>query len=270
MRSIIHITSRVSMTSTREDIQAELRDFMVGFACSMERVYGQGRGGALLGNPGQSAEDVEPTLAKLDDAWLWQAVLTMYEYGINGQPHDSFGKNGDIGNMYGEAEMFLLGLDSLKLFMEEDEVRWPRLSIITVKTAVARHILDGGERYITRDDDEMAGYLSFSEVALLADMDERSVRNAANPKLTDALATKNFGRRTMIHIDDARQWLAARKGFVPTKGVAPEPLPDETNWSTLNLPYPLLARIEEEAMARGIPSWELLVRKLDQADRDAP
>jgi hypothetical protein len=161
--------------------------------------------------------------------------------------------------------MFLLGLDSLAPFLEEDQVRTPRLAQRTARIAVARHLLDGGERYTVRDEDEMAGYLSFAEVALLADMDERSVRNAANPKQADALVTKNFGRRTMIHVDDARKWLAGRKGFVPTQAVTVVPAPEASKWSELSVPYPLLARLHEKADTAGIPTWELLEKLLDQS-----
>ena len=253
------------MTFTKDELKQELRSFMVGLACSAERVFGSGRGGALLGHPGHWAHQIDPTEAQLDDAWLWQSVLTMYDYGIEGRPHPAFGAGGDLGNQYGEAELFLLGLDSLALFLEEDEVTSPRLSKRTVRTAIARHLLDGGERYATRDEDERVGYLSFAEVALLADMDERSVRNAANPKQADALVTKSFGRRTMIHIDDARKWLAGRKGFVPTQSVAVGPAPEARKWSELSVPYPLLARLHDQAETAGIPTWELLERLLDQS-----
>lgn len=60
-------------------------------------------------------------------------------------------------------------------------------------------------------------HLTIAETALLANMDERSVRNAANPKLPDPLKTQQFGKRSLIDLKEARQWLAGRKGFIPTK-----------------------------------------------------
>jgi hypothetical protein len=129
---------------------------------------------------------------------------------------------------------------------------------------MARHLLDGGERYITRDEDEMAGYLSFAEVALLADMDERSVRNAANPKLPDALVTKTFGRRSMIAIEDARRWLSSRKGFVPTQGApvqAPNTSPD---LSSLTVPHEIVSRVSESARSANLSTVEFLTQLLDK------
>lgn len=256
------------MVFTKDELKQELRGFMVGLARSAERVFGAGCGGALLGLPGRGAWDVEPAEAQLDNAWLWQAVLTMYDYGIEGRPHPSFGAGGDVGNHYGEAELFLLGLDSLALFLEEDEVHMPTLAQRTVRTAMARHLLDGGERYITRDEDEMAGYLSFAEVALLADMDERSVRNAANPKLPDALVTKTFGRRSMIAIEDARRWLSSRKGFVPTQGTPAEAPDTAPELSSLTVPHEIVARVSESARSANLSTAEFLAQLLDKHQGD--
>ena len=251
----------------KDELKRELREFMVGWTRSVERVFGVGSGGALLGFPGRSAWDVEPDEAVLEDASLWQSVLTMYDYGIQGQPHPSFGADGHVGNIYGEAEMFLLGLDSLSLFLEEDDVRIPALARRTVRTAMARHLLDGGERYITREDDEVGDYLSIAEIALLADMDERSVRNAANPKLPDALVTTNIGRRSMIAIEDARRWLSGRKGFVPTQGTVPADAPDAPaapQLSSLAVPHELAARVSESAQSANLSPGEFLAQLLDK------
>ncbi len=256
------------MVFTKYELEQELREFMVGLARSTERVFGSDCGGALLGLPGRGAWHVEPSEALVNNSSLWQAVLTMYDYGIGGQPHPSFGASGDVGNQYGEAEMFLLGLDSMKLFFEEDDVHVPTFAQRTVRTAVARHLLDGGERYITRDEDEMAGYLSFAEVALLADMDERSVRNAANPKLPDALVTKNFGRRSMIAIEDARRWLSSRKGFVPTRGAPAEPQIAAPELSSLTVPYEIVARVSESARNANLSTAEFLAQLLDKHQGD--
>ena len=63
--------------------------------------------------------------------------------------------------------------------------------------------------------------LSVAEVAALADMDERSVRNAMNPKLPDPLVTEAFGKRSFIAASEARRWLAGRKGYRATLKQSP-------------------------------------------------
>lgn len=257
------------MVFTKEELKQELREFMVGWARSAERLFGGGRSGGLLGFPERTAWHVEPAEAMLDDAHLWRSVLTMYDYGIEGRRHPSFGADGDVANQYGEAEMFLLGLNSLALFLEEDEVRWPKLAQRTVRTAMARHILDGGERYITREEDEVGGYLSFGEIALLADMDERSVRNAANPRLPDALVTKSIGRRSMIALEDARRWLAGRKAFVPTQGAAPGvALAAAPQEAYLTVPGEIATRLSEAARSANLSPADFLAQLLDRQVQD--
>ena len=158
----------------------------------------------------------------------------------------------------------------MRLYMEEDDGRWPKLAIRTVQTAVARHVLHGGLRYTAfNDEQEPGGYLTFHELSLLADMDERSVRNAANPKLQEPLVTKNFGRRTLIAIDDARRWLAGRKGFVPTQGAPAEPQIAAPQLSTLTVPYEIVARVSESANAANMSTADFLANLLDKHQGDA-
>ena len=61
------------------------------------------------------------------------------------------------------------------------------------------------------------GFLTLSHVALLANMDEKSVRNAANPKSKDPLKTFSHGSRTYVNAEDAKDWLSRRRGFKPTE-----------------------------------------------------
>lgn len=269
---MFNMTSRISLEVavpfSKEDVQLELREFMLGFARSVQRMYGPKSGGALVGHPGTSAWDVEPQDAKIEGSSLWMTVLRMYDYGIQGiRPANGIA---DVDGPEADAEMFFLALKGewMKLYLEEDEVRWPKWSMRTVQTAIARMVLDGGQRYtVAGDDGAPSGYLTISEVALLADMDERSVRNAANPKLPEPLVTKNFGRRTLVDILDARRWLAGRKGFVPTKDFVPPPEPAGPDFAEVLLPYHVQSRLDHFANKASVPRWELLTQLLDQHER---
>lgn len=255
------------MPFSREEVQLELREFMLGFARSVERMYGPSSGGALVGHPGKSAWHVEPGDAQIEGSWLWVTLMRMYDYGIQGIRHSHAIQ--DVDGPESDVEMFFLALDHdwMRLYFEEDEVRWPKLSMRTAQTAIARVVLDGGSRYTLPEDSAQAGYLSISEVALLADMDERSVRNAANPKLPDPLVTKNFGRRTLVDIHDARRWLTGRKGFVPTKDFVPPPEPEGPDFTQVLLPYDVQSRLDHFANEAAVPRWELLTQLLDEHER---
>jgi hypothetical protein len=87
----------------------------------------------------------------------------------------------------------------------------------TINLAEARSVLDGNRRFRTVIDAPGDGFLSFAEVALLAGIDERSVRNAASKKGGDLIATPSSDeRRSFIRVEDARAWLKGRRGFVPS------------------------------------------------------
>lgn len=209
------------MIFTKAEMRTELRDFLFNFARSVERIYGKHFAGGLLGVPGKRVSDIDPKEACIEDTMLWKAVNDMYDFGISGIMMDGrdLGDSKLLDADFCDAEMFLRGLHSLDQYLDEDETRIPRLSILAVRTAVARHVLEGGDRF-TGFSDDVGGAgadLSFDEMAFLANMDERSVRNAANPKVPNPLATVALGKRTYVEREEAKRWLADRKGFIPTQ-----------------------------------------------------
>jgi hypothetical protein len=107
-------------------------------------------------------------------------------------------------------------------------------------------------------------YLTLFEVALLANMDERSVRNAANPKLPDPLKTNQVGKRSLVNPEEARRWLAGRKGFIQTKqceGIVAQRPPEYD----LELSEELVKIIEREAKKAGLSFGKYLTKALIKA-----
>lgn len=212
------------MTFSKAEMQTELRDFLYHFAGSVERIYGRHFAGGLLGFPEKSVSEIDPEDACIEDTMLWKAVNDMYDFGICGivMGGRDLGDSKHLDADFCDAEMFLRGLHSLDQYLDEDETRIPCLSILAARTTVARHVLEGGDRFTAFSDDVGGAgeYLSFDEMALLANMDERSVRNAANPKASNPLATVALGKRTYVEREEAKRWLAGRKGFIPTQDEA--------------------------------------------------
>ncbi|MGB7815379.1 MAG: hypothetical protein WBL28_03405 [Methylotenera sp.] len=201
------------MAFSKNEMQNELKAFMQGFAESVERLYGG---------------DVAQTLANEDliqSSNLWNAVSEMYDYGVLGIPVPGLGDVPEVDGVYADAEVFLncISTNAMELYFDEDQVIYPKLSIKTVRMAVARVVLEGGDRYADYGAGEDGlgkgdwGHLTLNEIALLADMDERSVRNAANPKVNDPLKTESVGKRSLVTPHEAKRWLAGRKGFIPTQ-----------------------------------------------------
>ena len=141
------------------------------------------------------------TMDEIEGLSVTETMRLLYRYGVNGEhpegtPIDDVVMNGidfiesvrgglrsDINNQHGEGNGIC------------GEV---------VHRAFARWKLDGSEQ------------LSFREVALLAGLDERTVRNAASSKGKGRLKTENFDGKTLVNATTAYAWLARKKGFKPT------------------------------------------------------
>jgi hypothetical protein len=89
--------------------------------------------------------------------------------------------------------------------------------------ANARLVLEGNEGFsyfggeIHRDDDTTSRVdaLTIHQMALLAGMEEMSIRAAANPKRANPLLTFSEDGRTRIAVNDAKAWLQSKGRYVP-------------------------------------------------------
>lgn len=68
--------------------------------------------------------------------------------------------------------------------------------------------------FLTEDD---TGYLTLKEIALLGQMSERAVRNAAQPTAADQLKTRKEQKQTVVDAGEALRWLKGRRGFIATR-----------------------------------------------------
>lgn len=64
--------------------------------------------------------------------------------------------------------------------------------------------------------DGACGYLTLFEVAVLAQMTEKAVRNATQPLVPDRLITHKKGSSTVVASTEALRWLKKRRNFTPT------------------------------------------------------
>lgn len=61
-----------------------------------------------------------------------------------------------------------------------------------------------------------SGFLTLLEIAIMAQMSEKSVRNATQPTAQDRLVTSKQGTRTVVEVAEALRWLSGRRSFNPT------------------------------------------------------
>ena len=88
------------------------------------------------------------------------------------------------------------------------------------ETANARRVLEGYDAFAPNmrngKDDDMSGFqeLSIRQMALLANMEEMSIRAAANPKRANPLITFSEAGRTRISPEVAKAWLILKGRYV--------------------------------------------------------
>ncbi len=245
------------MRFTKNKMQDELLGFLTLFGSQVATLYGTSA-------PAWATKDV------VQMSPIWETVNEMYDYGVDGLPIPA--KPGSAGSVIGrhiEVERFLHALNTLpmKRYLDGQGNTPPRLAILAAQCAAARLVLDGVDRRTDYATDEFGpgsgdfGYLTLAEVALLADMDERSVRNAANPKLPNPLMTEPVGRRSLVGPEEARRWLADRKGFVPTK-VTSDGDEDRVPSFDLTLPQAFFDDVAREAKELDIPFDTNLKRRI--------
>ena len=236
------------MRFTKTQMQDELSAFLTLFGEQMASLYGSSF-------PAQDTKDA------LHASPIWETVSEMYDYGVDGLsvPVEP-GSEGSVVARHIEVERFLHALNTLpmKLYLAGNGNVPPRLAIIAAQCAAARLVLDGADRRTDHAIDEFGpgngdfGYLTLAEVALLANMDERSVRNAANPKLPNHLQTEQVGRRSLVRPEEARRWLELRKGFVPTRVIEEDPKERLPNYN-LNLTPEFVEDVRRGAKELAIP-----------------
>lgn len=235
------------MTFLKSEMQAELLKFLTSFQRETIELFG-------WSVPGPAENTT------IEESPLWNAVDEMYDYGVSGVPNGPLGPGSIIDGPHARAEMFFRAIDTLpmKIYLDACDNAPPRLAIGAVESAVARIVLDGGDRHTDYGTDLHGlgkgdgGYLTLAEVALLANMDERSVRNAANPKLAVPLKTTPIGKRSLVSVEEANRWLAGRKGFIPTRHGETFVKHRPPEWD-IKIPEDVLELIKKRAKDCGIP-----------------
>lgn len=113
----------------------------------------------------------------------------------------------DLGTFVGQA---------LALSYHSGEVETPICTLRVFDTTWARLKLDSGNDCPAVWEFDSGSGLTLFEVALLAGMSERSVRNATLASARDRLKTSAAGSRVLVSPPEALRWLRGRRGFVET------------------------------------------------------
>lgn len=195
--------------------------------------------------------DSEKFMKVVSETPGWRQFMALYAYAYEGREQDQPPLRSEFYDQFLDTSLNLLRLPS------------PVLDVVHL--AQARQVLDGGDRELQSGDDEdeiPVGYLTVSEVAALAAIDTRSVRNAMSPKLPDPLVGQPYGKRVFIAVGEAQRWLSGRKGFKPTQRAAGYLSPPPS----LVITGRLAVRLQRGAEQAGISVDAYLEKALTKGD----
>lgn len=227
---------------TQEQMQADL---LVVYLYEMRMAaFLAGEGDAAVGylhrplpeDPDLTAgpADIGLVFADIAHSDFARTFVTLYDYAYHGLLSSEAEAMGDeTGYTRAAARVFDLQWATLPEQTLQDEVV-PAAERLTqvAETANARHILEGGsepfypfrrkrkttsEKREYEPEEASEGELTVRQLALLAGMEEMTIRTLANPKREDALQTVNRDGRTWIDIATAKRWLQRKGKYVPVR-----------------------------------------------------
>ncbi len=146
------------------------------------------------------------------------SVGQFYDYGIQGiydvLPADNSGSNE-------WTFAFGLILDTSKSLLISETLHGEYVHagkcLYAARAFFARRILDGDERTPLDDHAPPSDMLTIAELAILADLDERTIRNATSKTATNRLDTAVVNSNIYIPREAAIAWLQNKRGFKPTR-----------------------------------------------------
>jgi len=153
-----------------------------------------------------------------------KTIERMYDYAYFGELDES-GESMDDESMYTWTAALLMDIRYSAALHEwglygGNGAESAEKCFAVAELANARRVLEGGENFFyfmsSVNDDRIAedGLLTVRQMALLAGMEEMSIRAAANPKRANALPTISVDRRTRIPVESAKAWLKSRGRYV--------------------------------------------------------
>ncbi|MBA2659788.1 MAG: hypothetical protein H0U72_09685 [Nitrosospira sp.] len=194
---------------TLVQIENELRGTFVAVGVLLDECFYRGSGSKLIGVPLEHREQAISAV-DLNKTTIGRYLPIYYRYAYEGKVvpgyEDEINESGD--NMERLA-------DFARIFQSDSSYFDLCLDVasLDVETDIG-HLSDMIDRLRARHDLDDGSSMSILDLALLADMSDRSVRNAVTVEGPGRLLVDNKG---MVENAEARRWLSGRRGFVPTQ-----------------------------------------------------
>lgn len=195
---------------TLEQVQNELSGTFVAIGVLLNECFYRGSGDGLIGVPIAYRMDAGNSPIDLNRTKIGRYLPIYYRYAYEGKFTPGYEKEIDD-----NGENIELLEDFMRIFASDSSYFDLCLDVAGLEVATdLGHLQDMLARLRARLDLDRGASLSFEEIALLADMSERSVRNAAS---ADGQNRLQVGMDGLVSNAEAHRWLQNRRGFEPTR-----------------------------------------------------
>lgn len=176
-------------------------------------------------DPDTTPEEIGFEYGSISNTSFAMSIEHMYQYAYHGILDDSF-EPLDNESIHMWVSAILSDMASSRVGDEWESYGATAIApaarcLEVAELANARRVLEGNNENIFyfsgkgRDDAVGVDGLTVRQMALLAGMEEMSIRAAANPKRANPLQTYSEEGRTRISIDAAKSWLISKGRYVP-------------------------------------------------------
>lgn len=205
---------------TKQELLTELRNVLFALSRELGRIYAPENAPLLMGFtkedcPTTGAMDDElREEAKIDQFTVTGYMSDLYDYAILGILHANLRDDWEI--VQDDIKGFFDGLRDFPLLSNNtDDYSLDKL-LQVIELSCLRMALDEGGYSVLDDGTTLWGHIALKDLAYLAGIDEKSIRNMATPKAKNPLKTVKHGSRTFVEIEVAKEWLRQR-GFKETE-----------------------------------------------------
>lgn len=203
----------------KQDLMDELRNTLFVLAKELGRIYDFKNAPGLLGysketcpNTGCMNEELRDDL-DISGYEVTRFMSDLYDYGINGILYSELYDEWEV--MEEDIKGFFDGLRDFPLLENNADYSLDKC-LEVIDLSHLRLALDYGAYCFLDDGTALWAHIALKDLARLAGIDEKTIRNLANPKSKNPLMTVKHGSRTFVEIDVARNWLKQR-GFKETE-----------------------------------------------------
>lgn len=205
---------------SKQQLLTDVRNVLFAFSRELGRIYGSNNAPYLMGlakevcpHTGAMNEELREEIC-VDQFPVISYMSDLYDYAILGILHADLHDDWEV--VEEDIKGFFDGLCDFPLLSNNADDYSLDKPLHVIELSRIRMVLDEGGYNILEDGTTLWGHITLKELAYLAGIDEKSIRNMATPKAKNPLKTVKHGSRTFVEIEVAKEWLRQR-GFKETE-----------------------------------------------------